>query len=66
MKLSEDSKKVSALYRAKAGESFKARFGLLLYYRIVESSENKITKDELDRFEISGHEEILNEYIHVY
>lgn len=62
----DKSKEVDRLFRVKAGDSFRARFDLLLYHRIGQGNDDPISPTELEDFEISEHEDILKEYIEVY
>ena len=57
---------IKSYYLQKAKASFKARFDLLLYYRITNGITGKISTDVLDKFKIEENPEVLNEYIHVY
>ena len=63
---SKNKNDVSKLYRKKAGDSFKARFDLLLYHRITNDVTSPISYDELDQFLIEENEDCLKEYINVY
>ena len=47
-----DKQEVRRLYNAKAKESFKARFNLLLFKHILEGNNDLITAGELDGFKI--------------
>jgi len=60
------SKDISRYYDLKAKSSFKARFDLLLYHRIINGIYGEITKNDLETFEIIDHMDSLNEYIHIF
>jgi 5-methylcytosine-specific restriction endonuclease McrA len=59
-------KEINSYYIQKAKSSFKARFDLLLYYRITNGNRGTISTNELDEFEINDYSDSLNEYIQVY
>lgn len=60
--------KLRNYYTQKAKSSFKARFDLLLFERIVHQPHRlvDISESDLDEFIIKDHEESLREYIHEY
>lgn len=60
------SKDISRYYDIKAKSSFKARFDLLLYHRIINGIYGEITNNDLETFEIIDHMDSLNEYIHIF
>jgi len=57
---------INRYYIQKARSSFKARFDLLLYYRITNSKTADITTDDLEKFEIKDNLQVLREYVQVY
>jgi hypothetical protein len=61
-----DNKEVLKLYKTKAADSFRTRFDLLLFKRILENNHSEIENKELDAFRIEENTEILTKYINIY
>lgn len=69
MEQTVDPKEVNRLYPLKAKESFKTRFDLLLFKRVLDDNFKPITEDELEDFSIEQVEEkdkTLTNYINIY
>jgi len=66
MNTTKKERRNNSYYLQKAKSSFKARFDLLLYYHITNGNSGTISTDELDKFEIDNHLDLLKEYIQVY
>jgi len=66
MNYSKTPAQIKSYYLQKAKASFKAKFDLLLYHRIINGNYGEITTDILDMFQIEEHPDALDEYIHVY
>ena len=66
MNLIKTKAEVNRYYIQKARSSFKARFELLLYYRVTNSIIGTISPVHLDEFEIDEHQDIFLEYIQLY
>lgn len=53
-------------YIQKAKSSFRTRFNVFLFDLVSQKKELTISHDDFHRFILADHQEILNEYIHVY
>lgn len=61
-----DTKEVFKLYKTKAADSFRTRFDLLLFKRILENNHAEINENELDDFQIEENLDTQKKYINIY